>query len=66
MQLIYEINLSFLAFLCNFNKLIEIHKNSDLKTKQGKVVYYRIDCKNCNASYVGQTSRHLKIRISEY
>ncbi|EZA52372.1 hypothetical protein X777_08770, partial [Ooceraea biroi] len=27
---------------------------------------YKIDCKNCNAIYVGQTSRHLKTRLLEH
>jgi len=29
-------------------------------------VVYRIGCKDCDASYVGQTSRQLKTRISEH
>ena len=27
---------------------------------------YRIDCINCDASYVGQTSRSLKLRVAEH
>ena len=29
-------------------------------------VVYRINCKDCEASYVGQTGRHLKERIKEH
>ncbi|EZA55146.1 hypothetical protein X777_05276, partial [Ooceraea biroi] len=29
-------------------------------------VVYELSCMNCNATYVGQTSRQLKIRISEH
>lgn len=29
-------------------------------------VIYRIDCTNCNASYVGQTGRQLRTRIKEH
>ena len=31
-----------------------------------KNVVYRISCNECDASYVGQTSRQLKTRISEH
>jgi len=31
-----------------------------------KDVVYKLCCKNCDASYVGQTSRQLKTRISEH
>ena len=26
-------------------------------------VVYKLDCKNCNASYIGQTKRHLSTRV---
>jgi len=29
-------------------------------------VVYKIECKNCNATYVGQTGRKLKTRIQEH
>src|SRR5436190_586078 len=29
-------------------------------------VVYKLDCKDCNASYIGQTKRHLSTRIKEY
>jgi len=29
-------------------------------------VVYKIECKDCDASYVGQTSRMLKTRIKEH
>ncbi|KYN14843.1 hypothetical protein ALC57_12952, partial [Trachymyrmex cornetzi] len=29
-------------------------------------VVYKINCKNCDASYVGQTGRKLKTRINEH
>jgi len=29
-------------------------------------VVYKICCNNCNASYVGQTKRHLKTHINEH
>lgn len=29
-------------------------------------VVYKLDCKNCNASYIGQTKRHLGTRVKEH
>ncbi|XP_011859448.1 PREDICTED: uncharacterized protein LOC105556944 [Vollenhovia emeryi] len=44
-----------------------IKKEKDALTNDQKVeVVYKIDCKYCNASYVGQTKRHLKTRINEH
>ena len=37
-----------------------------LPNNKKKNVVYRISCKDCDASYVGQTRRLLKIRISEH
>ena len=31
-----------------------------------KNVVFKISCKDCDATYVGQTGRQLKTRISEY
>ena len=29
-------------------------------------VIYKFSCSSCNASYIGQTKRHLKVRLSEH
>ena len=42
--------------------LIRVHKDPLLISAQSNVVY-RIACKDCEASYVGQTSRQIKTRI---
>jgi len=50
------------------NKLssfIKVHKDPLPKLSKMNVVY-KISCKNCDASYVGQTCRQLKTRISEH
>jgi len=31
-----------------------------------KLIVYKINCKNCDASYVGQTGRILKTRIKKH
>jgi len=53
---------------CGFIKhsgFIKVQK--DLLPKLSKMnVVYKISCKNCEASYVGQTCRQLKTRISEH
>jgi len=47
------------------NRFIKVQKNVLLQSSQSNVIY-KIDCKDCDASYVGQTSRCLKTRINEY
>jgi len=47
------------------NKLIKSQKDSLPKYANMNVVY-KINCKDCDASYVGQTGRQLKTRISEH
>lgn len=57
------------------NPVYTIPKKLDTLIKKGKdklhnknktEVVYRIDCNNCNATYVGQTKRHLSTRIKEH
>jgi len=45
--------------------IIKGHKDSLPNSSQMNVVY-KLNCKDCNASYVGQTSRLLKTRIAEH
>ncbi|KYQ57494.1 hypothetical protein ALC60_03456 [Trachymyrmex zeteki] len=47
------------------NKFIKAQKDRLLQSSQSNLVY-RIDCKDCDASYVGQMSRCLKTRINEH
>ncbi|KMQ83530.1 hypothetical protein RF55_19764 [Lasius niger] len=46
-------------------RFIRVQKDNLQNEKHNNVVY-KIPCKNCNASYVGQTSRLLKTRINEH
>ena len=50
------------------NKLNNIIKLGKDKTKIGDNanVVYKINCKNCDASYVGQTVRRLDVKIKEH
>ncbi|KYQ56377.1 hypothetical protein ALC60_04785 [Trachymyrmex zeteki] len=50
--------------LNNLNKIIRMHKDSLLDSSKRNV--YRINCNDCDASYVGQTGKKLKTRISEH
>ncbi|KYN18252.1 hypothetical protein ALC57_09445 [Trachymyrmex cornetzi] len=51
--------------LYKLSKFIRIQKDK-LPILSRSSVVYKINCKDCNASYVGQTKRLLKTRISEY
>ncbi|KYM94743.1 hypothetical protein ALC62_14621, partial [Cyphomyrmex costatus] len=46
-------------------KCIKVQKDSLSHTSKSNVVY-RIQCNDCDASYVGQTGRQLKTRINEH
>jgi len=65
----YFKNISFckLSFSClnKLNKFIKVHKDS-LSTSFRSNVVYKIECSNCDTSYVGQTKRLLKDRIGEH
>ena len=47
------------------NKFIKTGKDSLSKHEKSGLVY-KINCKNCESSYVGQTKRKLKTRIKEH
>jgi len=64
-QYFNNISFSTLAFAC-YNKLkrfIKAQKDS-LPTPSRPDVVYRINCLDCDASYVGQTKRCLNVRVS--
>ena len=46
-------------------QLLGSPKDKGDKLEQAGVVY-QIDCKECEASYIGQTGRHLKERLKEH
>jgi len=47
------------------NLLVRPQKDN-LPKDSNKNVVYRLRCKNCNASYVGQTKRRLTTRVTEH
>jgi len=47
------------------NIFIKTEKDKIKKQDHSNVVY-KINCLNCNYSYVGQTKRKLKTRLKEY
>jgi hypothetical protein len=75
---IYNIGEKFIQFFKNIpnfklafyginklNKIVKVHKDPLPPLSRANVVY-RINCLNCEASYVGQTRRILKNRIDEH
>ncbi|XP_018361974.1 PREDICTED: uncharacterized protein LOC108760480 [Trachymyrmex cornetzi] len=59
-----DVKLSFFS-LNKMDGIIKAQKDV-LPHESRKNVVYKINCKDCNASYVGQTSRKLKTRINEH
>jgi len=60
----YGFNIAF-SISDTLNTLIKCGKDRlDLMSQQG--VVYKISCHDCDASYVGQTKRQLRMRIKEH
>ena len=50
---------------CTLRQLLVHPKDKEEDLNKAGVVY-KVDCKECDASYIGQTGRHLKERIKEH
>jgi len=51
--------------LNNLKNFVKAHKDkTDFNTNNN--IIYKICCKNCDASYIGQTTRHLKTRVKKH
>lgn len=59
-----DINLAFFS-LNKLHNIIKAHKDITPGCDNMNIVY-KINCNNCDASYVGQTKRHMKTRIKEH
>jgi len=44
---------------------VKVHKDKDPLPSKNNAIY-KIFCKNCEASYVGQTKRRFKTRVKEH
>ncbi|XP_071652241.1 uncharacterized protein [Temnothorax longispinosus] len=51
--------------LNKLNSIIKVQKDKSAQSSKNNVIY-KICCKNCDASYVGQTKRQLRTRIKEH
>jgi len=51
--------------LNKINKFVRVHKDQTEHTHKKNVVY-KIHCKDCDVSYVGQTKRQLRTRVKEH
>jgi len=67
MQFFKNISFSKLAFSCynKLSKFIMVHKDSLPSSARSNVIY-KINCLDCDASYVNQTKRTLNTRVSEH
>jgi len=51
--------------LNNLGGFVRVHKDT-VETFSNNNVVYKISCRDCEASYVGQTKRQLKTRVKEH
>jgi hypothetical protein len=58
-------NLVGYRILNKLNSIIKVHKDKNALLTNTDVIY-KIGCKNCDASYVGQTKRQLQTRLKEH
>ena len=58
-------NLVGYRILNKLNSIIKVHKDRNALLTNTDVIY-KIGCKNCDASYVGQTKRQLQTRLKEH
>jgi len=58
---------AIIGFRClnKLSRFIRVHKDIDQPLNKNNVVY-KISCKNCEATYVGQTKRQLLTRLKEH
>ena len=55
----------FCSCLNNLNRFIKVQKDKSISNNHNNVVY-KINCKDCDVSYVGQTKRQLRTRLKEH
>jgi len=67
MQFFSNISFTKLAFSCHnkLSRFIKVQKDSLPPSLRSNVVY-QLNCRNCSASYVGQTKRAISIRVNEH
>jgi len=58
---------AILGFRClnKLSRFVKAHKDIDQPLSKSNIIY-KIFCKNCEATYVGQTKRQLKTRLKEH
>ena len=50
---------------CNIKSIVS-HVKDKIEILENNSTVYKIPCASCNANYIGETSRQLKIRINEH
>ena len=53
------------SYSFKLNRIIKLQKDT-LKTENNTHLIYKINCKNCDKSYIGQTRRLVKTRCEEH
>lgn len=60
----FDVNVGYRC-IKKLNRFVKVHKAKNKHFNHSNVIY-KINCKNCDASYIGQTKRQIRTRFKEH